>query len=69
MILKLKTKLGTWRLIDCIRQIDYRHLENRKGIKIKYVALYDDKNIKIEEIETEDDVYILNSEGKTIEKV
>lgn len=68
MILKLRTKKGTWKIIDGIKQIDYHHLENSKEIKIN--IFYNDKNATVEEIVADYRmVYILNNEGKTIERV
>ena len=54
-----------WKIIDNVRQIHYRTNEDKIIIDI----FFNDKSREEETIETDNDVYILNDDGKTIDKI
>ena len=87
MILKLRTGIDlntSWKLIDKIKQIDYKHIDEPKkfGDNDEYINnfpnLKDKRIVQIimqfenglgRVIFTDDMVYVLNNEGKTCDRV
>lgn len=87
MILKLRTGINlntSWKLIDKIKQIDYKHIDEPKkfGKDDEYINNFPNvENKRIVQliiqfenklgrvIFTDDMVYILNNEGKTCDSI
>ena len=87
MILKLRTGIDlktSWRLIDRIEQIDYKHIDEPKefGENDDYINSFPDvENKRVTQIDlrierglvqtifTDDIVYILNDNGKTCDTI
>lgn len=87
MILKLRTGIDpktSWKLIDHIEEINYKHIDKPKGYCEKDNCIFsfpDEEKIRItqinlrierglvQEIFTDDIVYILNDNGKTCDTI